>query len=729
MTQGTQTDHSTLGSASQSDVEPNVGLLVRIAREFGVELERVRARELLAGAPSAPLPAQGLVWPDWLRLAVEGMGLRLRAVQMTLRDAIQLSSDGALLLAQASGESSPPIILLRSSRRHIALANGEADAKERIRLVDLCARLGVPNQNSSLTWMVVEMQKLVHDRQHDHPHATPWRRLLRIMRPEWSDIWVVLVFAFFSGVLSLSTPIAVEALVNTVAFGRMLQPIFILSLMLFAFLSFSAAMFGLQTYVVELIQRRLFARIVADLAFRLPRVAQPELDNVYGPELVNRFFDIPTLQKVIAGLLLDGVSLALSAMIGMMVLAFYHPWLLGLDILLLVLVVVGIVLLGRGAVKEGIAESKYKYLAAAWLEDVIRCHRTFKIAGGADFASDRANYLTSNYLTKRHDQFGILLRQVMFVLSLQAIGGTVLLGFGGWLVIRNQMTLGQLVAAELIVAIILGSLAKFGKHIEGFYDALVSADKIGYLLDLQVERQDGQGQFRPEGPLSVQLTDVILAIGGRPLFRRNLSLSLQPGKSTALVGSAGTGKSLLLEALFGLRPLSSGHLTLGNVDPRDLRLASLRAHVCLVRRGEIFSGTLEENVHLHRPQIDLHSMRQVLIGLGLLDDIMQLPLGLDTPLLPNGSPLSDSQLSLVLLARGLAGRPKLLLIDGLLDTLDDRTIDRVFAMLLSHSADCTLLVVTNRRIIQERCQHTLDLDRLLQVASNTSHRSEMEARA
>ena len=174
------------------------------------------------------------------------------------------------------------------------------------------------------------------------------------MRPEWSDIWMILVFAFFAGVLNLATPIAVEALVNTVAFGRLLQPVLILAVLLFGFLAFAAVMQGVQTYVAEVIQRRLFARVAADFAYRFPRVASSSLDGKYGPELANRFLDVVTLQKVVASLLLDGVSIVLATLVGMTVLAFYHPWLLGFDVLLLIMIVAGLMVLGRGAVSSGI---------------------------------------------------------------------------------------------------------------------------------------------------------------------------------------------------------------------------------------------------------------------------------------------------------------------------------------------------------------------------------------
>ena len=183
--------------------------------------------------------------------------------------------------------------------------------------------------------------------------------------------------------------------------------------------------------------------------------------------------------------------------------------------LLVLLIVAGLYVLGRGAVSSGIDESKMKYKLTAWLEDLMRCQRAFKTGGGAEFAVDRANLLTANYLSSRRSHFSILFRQITFVLALQAIAGTVLLGGGGWLVIRGQLSLGQLVAAELIVTTILTSLAKLGKHLEGFYDVVASVDKLGALIDLDVERHDGllrvadADRDEPDG-LNVKLDNVRL---------------------------------------------------------------------------------------------------------------------------------------------------------------------------------------------------------------------------
>ncbi len=413
---------------------------------------------------------------------------------------------------------------------------------------------------------------------------------------------MVLVFSVVVGVLALASPVAVEALVNTVAFGRYLQPVIVLAILLFTFLAFAAAMRALITFVVEIFQRRLFIRVVEDLAYRLPRVRQQALDDAHGPELVNRFFDVVTLQKALSAMLLDGISIVLQTVIGMAVLAFYHPFLLGFDVVLLILIAFIIFGLGRGAVATAVQESRAKYSVAAWLEELARHPTAFKLHAGTQFALDRADQLAVNWLDARRNHFRIVMRQILFALGLQAFAATALLGLGGWLVILAELTLGQLVAAELIVMIIVGSFAKLGKHMESFYDLLASVDKLGHLFDLPTESHDKLFHLREGEPASVNIRDVTYKFGTNPAVQ-GLSFKLAPGESVGLVGPPGSGKSTLVDLLCGIRHPSSGHVELDGIDLRELRPDSLREHLAVARSVEIFGGSIDENVHLSRPHI------------------------------------------------------------------------------------------------------------------------------
>ncbi|MCA9686646.1 MAG: biotin/lipoyl-binding protein, partial [Myxococcales bacterium] len=320
---------------------------------------------------------------------------------------------------------------------------------------------------------------------------SPIRRLLALADLDRRELGAVAVYALAMGAMTLAVPVAVQALVNTVAFGTVLQPLVVLSLMLAMGLAFTATLRVLQTVVVERLQRRLFVRVATDFVRRLSRLSPAVRERYHGPELANRFFEVLTLQKAGAALLTDGLALALQLLVGTLLLAFYHPVLLAFDLALMLAVVGVIVLAGRGAVDSSLAESTRKYAVAAWLEEVAGVQR-FGDAAGRRVADERGELLIREWLQARSEHFRRLLRQHLGGVSLQVIASTALLGIGGWLVIRRQLTLGQLVAAELVVTAIGAGLGKLGKQLESFYDATTAAEKLGKVVDLELVDDGGK---------------------------------------------------------------------------------------------------------------------------------------------------------------------------------------------------------------------------------------------
>lgn len=655
------------------------------------------------------------LWWKWTAEAAESVGLATKTVDCNIREAMQLLNSGERLICWRPEESDHDDpkrkadeqghwLLLQKTRSHgcdvsqagrVTQRSGMSNRKVKRLLrrfqVDGRVRCVVVRTDVSLG-------------SHETHGLRPLDRAWALLKPEWGDIWIVLVFAFVVGLLMLATPIAVETLVNTVAFGRFLQPILVLAIILLTFLAFSAAMRALQTYVVELIQRRLFARVAGDLAYRLPRAKVEQVDRMYLPELTNRFFDIVTVQKVTAQLLLDGIGLILTAAIGMAVLAFYHPWLLGFDIVMMGCITFIILVLGRGAVKSAVKESKHKYYMASWLEDISRCPTVFRTAGGTELALERADRLVHEYLEARQKHFGILMRQILFALGLQAVASTVLLGLGGWLVIKGELTLGQLVAAELIVTVIVGAFAKLGKHMESFYDLLASVDKLGALFDIQVEHHDGVMEITTEAPARVDVEQLRYRGKTGGGLATDVTFRIERGGTCALLGPSGSGKSTMLDLLYGLRSPTGGHLTIDDFDPQDLRPDVLRSQVALVRRSEVFHGTLEENVHLHRAEVTSANVRHALEAVGIYDHVLKQSDGFDTRLTGDGAPLSDGQIDLLCLARGIAGQPRLLLIDSVLDGLSDEELEQALSVVLADDRRWTVIIGTGRRSIAERCQ-------------------------
>lgn len=544
-----------------------------------------------------------------------------------------------------------------------------------------------------------------------------WLRLRAFLRLEGREIGVITIYAVVIGALTLATPVAVQALVNTVAFGTVLQPLVVLSFMLFGSLAFAGTLTVLEAYVVEFLQRRVFVRVADDFGRRLTRLDPEALDQKDGTELVNRFFDVMTIQKSLATLLLDGLSLALQTTIGMVLLGFYHPVLLAFDALLITMMV-GILFLGRGAVATASKESTAKYRSVAWLENVVAVAKTIRGRSVQVAMAERTEMLSRDYLSARKSHFRILLRQIIGGVGLQVLAMVALLGVGGWLVMARQLTLGQLVAAELVVAAMGSGFVKLGKNLEKVYDLNVAVLKISQVVDCPIERGGGQRR-KFESPASVELRQASIARGSS-LRLKGIDLHLQAGDRVWLRGPSGAGKSTFLDLLAGLRTVTSGSVHWGGYDARELHLATLRERIALVRGAPFLTATVAENLTLGRDVRDEAYIRPVLRTVELEAVIDALPQGLQTPMLPDGAPLSESHGRRLALARALLMRPSLLLLDGALDRLglSDSAMEQLLAELFGPEAPWTAIVVTERGDVSAACSTVWDVtETSVEVAS------------
>ena len=540
---------------------------------------------------------------------------------------------------------------------------------------------------------------------------TPWARTWTLVGVERQDLLVVVIYSIAIGLLSLALPVATQSLVNTVAFGTVLQPLVVLSVLVFAALAAAAILQCMRFWVVEMLQRRVFARLANQVGDRLLRVRLEAFDQQNGPELVNRFLDVVTVQKSVALLLVDGLSLVMQVAIGMLLLAAYHPYLLVFDVALFVLMGVVLFGLGRGAVRTSISESYAKYDVLAWLEEIARHRSAFRSRAADKYARNRTHTLVGGYLRERSGHFRVLLRQFTGTLILQACAISVLLGIGGWLVIEGQLTLGQLIAAELVVSMIVSSLAKFSKSLESFYDLQAAMDKLGYLTDLPVERTTGEPMQIPSGPAALLLRRLTFAYSGQPELLVAPQIEIPAGAKVAFRGPSGSGKSTLLDLLFASRNPTSGSLELDGIDYREVRLSDLRDQIALVRDIDVFPGTVLDNVRLSM-ETDPLAVRQVLKKIGLSDIVSALPDGLYTILSTGGAPLSPSQARRLMIARALLAKPRLLLLDEVLDHIEDLQIGGpLIQTLFASDVPWTLVLATERDDIWPLCSEVFDLRR------------------
>ncbi len=658
---------------------------------------------------------------EWLARAGHALGLRTPLSSPRVEAAAKIELDGGLpLLTSSAGRAESAAWFFLSARkgrkvRVVRFDEGAASEgrEEWVPISRLAQHLGAKSSDE-LPWLFADpstpFERAVSSAS-SGTHLSPFSRLLRILRPERGDVLAILAFSVTVGILMLATPIAVQAIVNSVALGGVLQPLVVVAFLLLLALGFAATLTAIQTWVVELIQRRLFVRTVADLAARLPRVRLEAYDGVDGEVLVNRFFDIITIQKVVAKFLMDTLGIVLAILVGATVLAFYHPLLLAFDLILLA--IIALVVFGplRRGERTSVAESSSKYAVEGWLEEIARNPYAFKTTGAQQWIFERADALTRSWVDHRSAHFRTLFSQVSAALALQVIASTALLGIGGWLVIQGSLTLGQLVAAELIVTAVVASVAKMGKHLEDWYDLMAAVTKVGHLLDLPVEAHGGEHPHARSSAkgAALQLDDLSWQDARGNTIFQDISLDAEPGARVAITGPSGAGKSTLLELLWRLREPAAGSIRLDGRDIRDLSTEALRREVALVSPLEVVQGTVRANVKLQRPFVSNDGVRDALERVGLLDAVASLPDGMNTPLRPGRNPLSDGQVRRLILARAIAGAPSLLVLDDLLDCLPEQGRAALLDQLFDPAAGWTLVIVSDLPEVLDRCDHVIRL--------------------
>lgn len=538
--------------------------------------------------------------------------------------------------------------------------------------------------------------------------TTPSQRIAALIALEHDDILLVIVLTLGIGLLSLASPIAVQTLVNIVTMGGVLQPLIIVSLIFFTLLSLYGAIYILEYYVVERMQRRVFVRFAQTTAQTAHQMPIQVYDNYNSVELMNRFFDVSTIQKATYILLTNGLASVMQLVIGSMVLMFYSFYFAVIVLVMLAVTFFIVYVLGHHAAKYAIVESYAKYDMVAWLQTVAKNLHIFKFNHGHQLAKNKTEQLIAQYLQGRHQHFNLLLKQNILAVFFYALAGALMLAFGGLLVMRGEINLGQFVAAEFIIFGVLSAFISFVKKLETYYDMMAAIDKIGALEDLPKENFKTHS-ISLNHPITLTFNNVSFAYQQSRNVINNLSFTIENGQSIAFLGKNNGGKSTLGELICALRQPTNGNVLINNIDLRQVNLLSLREQIGLATTLEVLNESILENIRLFDETIQLGQIHTVLAGLKMDAEVSSLPNGLDTVLSPNGLPLTFMNIRLLMIARALVNHPSLLVIDGLLDELSNDVLAGVMQFIFSYNTMSTVIVLTNNDVVANYCNRIIKL--------------------
>ncbi|SDI11505.1 peptidase domain-containing ABC transporter [Winogradskyella thalassocola] len=539
---------------------------------------------------------------------------------------------------------------------------------------------------------------------------SPWERLIGLLKLEKRDVRQVIYYAIFSGVLALTLPLGIQAIINLIQGAQVSTSWIVLVILVTVGVAFVGILQLMQMRIIETIQQRIFTRASFEFTYRFPKFKMNELRDNYPPELANRFFDTLNIQKGLAKILVDIPSAILQIVFALILLSFYHPFFIAFGFLLLILIYIVFKFTAKKGMETSLMESKSKYKVAHWIQEVARAVVSFKLSGKTSLALNKNDDLVNDYLIARESHFRILVIQFIQMIGFKVVVTAGLLLIGGLLVLNQEMNIGQFVAAEIIILLVIASVEKLILRLESFYDVLTSLEKVGQIVDKELEIQDGD---RPEfkDDFDIELDNVSFKVPNKEdHILKNVSLRIKPKSRLLIKGESGAGKSSLLRLIVGVLEPTSGKIYLDKYMLSNINLNHYRSHLGLSLADETpFEGTIRENITFGNPEISDEQLMWAIENVGLYQFIKESPKGLNTIIYPEGRQISYTIAKKIVLARAIVDKPKVLVLEDPLDQFEPTEVKRITEFLTDEANPWALVVVSRNNDWSASCTQVITL--------------------
>ncbi|MCW8408875.1 ABC transporter transmembrane domain-containing protein [Legionella sp. PATHC035] len=491
----------------------------------------------------------------------------------------------------------------------------------------------------------------------------------------------IALISLIASLFTLSIPIAAQTLINLIAFGKLMQPVLTLSLIVFILMAALGALNVWQTVILEVIQQKLMVKISLNLTNHFTRLSLDSFSTHHGPELVNRFFEVATINKSLASLLLYGVNLGLQLFLGLLLLLIYHPLFIIFDVAIILSILLIIFIPFRKGLESAKKECAEKHQVGAWLEELLINRFLFRFSNYNHYATLQSDKHLVSFLNARKTHFKQLIKHQIGFYLLAAFSSSLLLGLGGYLVIKNQLSLGQLVAAEIVLGALIYAFKRFGVLLENYYDLIASKNKIDVVLNLPLEeiKIDLNALFVPIQTIEIKFANKRHAIASlnNPLFV--YSQDAQNCKTFS-------------ESLLGFGKKYDMHVQVNQQLCNEKHRAALRQYSLLLRRPEWFVGTIYDNLVLNHKSISPKQVMEQLNHFGLSEKIVHQPLGLKAVIYDWQNEFTEFELIALMIVRIILLEPQLLIIDRTFDGLERDKIDLLMGPLLNLKNTLMILV-------------------------------------
>lgn len=622
---------------------------------------------------------------------------------------------GIILYFHQSDQTLTPVLRFRDGGRPVIEKIGESDTTHLSPSEGGQAPLFANEKGEVIFFLIFPFRSLISEYRYgenlQEPKMGPVKRFLRLLSTEKRDIIYILFYSVVIGLLSLVLPLGIQTTVELISGGVFFSSVYVLIAIVILGVLVGGGLQIVQIGLVEHLQRRVFAKASFEFAFRIPRLKMESIIGNYAPELVNRFFDILTIQKGLPKLLIDLSSGAIQVFFGLLLLSLYHPFFVFFSIILVTVLVLIFYITGPGGLESSINESKYKYKVAQWLEELARALNSFKLAGNTDLPIRRTDYTVNNYLKYRKKHFSVLVTQFSFIIFFKAAVTGSLLIVGTILVVDRQITLGQFVASEVIIIMILGAVEKLIMYMDVVYDLFTAVDKISQVTDLPLEKTGGIDlpKNKLDRGYAVEVKDLRYRYPDRSDYiLQGVSLRINAGEKVCVAGPGGAGKTTLTNIIAGLHSGFEGIVTINNYSIRDLDLTHLRDKIAKnISSEDIFDGSILENITIGKSMETPEDVMEALRQVGADEEINRLPEGLNTHLLSGGKGFSSSMINKIILARCLAKRPHLIVLNDFFNGMKKQDKLNEIRSLTSPDKTWTLLAVSNDPLVMAACDRVV----------------------
>lgn len=524
----------------------------------------------------------------------------------------------------------------------------------------------------------------------------PVSRFRKLLEVDNKDITQVYGYALFNGLVNLSLPLGIQAIINLIQGGEPSAAWIVLVSFVIAGIALNGVLQLLQLRIVENIAQKIFSRASFEFAFRLPRIKHSAFYNYYAPELANRFFDTMTIQKGLPKILIDFSLSSFQIVAGLIVLSLYHPFFIIFSIILVALIYIILAITGPRGMKTSLKESKYKYNLVHWLEEIARTKLSFKLVSNSEITLSNTDERVTDYLEARESHFQILLGQFLYLVGFKVVIAAGLLITGSILVFQQQMNIGQFVAAEIIIILIIASVEKLIQTLDSIYDVLTALEKIGGVTDMEMDKE--LGFTLDEKPQGISITASKLKFSfpdSNDYILKDVNFHIPKNSSVVLIGPAGSGKSTLLQVLAGIYEPQNGVVKYNEIPYPSINSESLKAHIGFaLSNNEIFQGSILENIQMGRTDVSAQDVYDAMDLVNLSSFVSGLPMGLKTVLDPEGKKMPRSIQNKIVLARAIANCPELLMLEDPLDHVQGREKEEIIKRLTSPDTPWSILVTS-----------------------------------